>query len=214
MLLYALAAPTLGAVYEDKKKLLIIESALGDTSGLAWKLATDQEKETLLRNGKFVPQEDVEILRALKAKITEKERSYFWLLLTSQNPYFLLYTAFSILVPLLLLLKNSYEPIIFLPLLSLCFVFDNIMFASPPKSLLPPHIRTEEELTTYLTYKYSKPREEALYYFLLERAKSLDPQDSSPQDLRSKPFLMLFFSWNMLFALVTFKESKKIIYSS
>jgi len=212
LLLYALAAPTLGAVYEDKKKLLLIESALGETNGLAWKLATEAEKAILLRNQEFSKEVDVAPLRNLKTKITEKKRSYFLLLLTSQNPYFILYTAFSILVPLLLLLKNSYEPLIFLPLLSACFIFDNLLFAATPQNLLPAHISTEEELTAHLTRKYSKPKEDAYYYFLVERAKSLKAEDCFPQERRSKPGLMLFFAWNMLFALVCFKESKKIIY--
>ncbi|WP_098038580.1 hypothetical protein [Estrella lausannensis] len=150
LLLWMLLSPTLGKTYDDKKKLLLIESALGDTQGAAFKLANDKEKQILERNqilSLSLTSDEKETLTALKRALVERQEqrtlgTLFHETATAffANPYTLLYVLFSITVPLMILLRKQAAAgaLLFLPLTAALFAYDNLLF-SPVKQ------KTEEE---------------------------------------------------------------------
>lgn len=190
LFLWALCYPYLGNHYETKKKLLIIESALGDTSGTAWKYATESERATLQKNAKkaaLLPKAERESLQRLKDSSLQKSSPASFLSYLTQNPYFFLYAAFSILSPLLILLDHRAKRgiIIFLPLIALCFSFDNLLFApvkpkTPEEQLFP----TEKEIKASLAYEELYTLEQGLEAFLIE--KYLNQLPSKNREIRKE----------------------------
>src|SRR5687767_6223753 len=77
-----LCYPFFGSYFEDRKKLLILETALGDISGIAWKLATPWEKEILMRNqelAKTLSSSEKESMQKIKNFLLKKmERRTFF----------------------------------------------------------------------------------------------------------------------------------------
>lgn len=187
LLLWLLLSPTLSKTYEDKKKLLLIESALGDTQGAAFKLASESERRILERNQVLslsLSMDERDALLDLQRTLIERQdlRTLGTLLFeTTQsffaNPYTLLYILFSIVVPLLILLKNqaAAASLLFLPLIAALFAYDHLLFTSPkPKTeeerLFPTELELEE---TYLSLK-TEDREPfslqlSLDYWLIEK---------------------------------------------
>lgn len=242
LLLYALCAPTLGRHYEDNRKLLIVESALGDTSGIAWKWANAQEKESLKRNkllAEHISPHEKEALHKIKDSLVKsvENRALFaytftWLL---HNPYFLLYIAASIFVPLFILLKFPKEIALslFLPIIGAAFVFDNALFAIKHKTqeealfptenelcLVKDETEIEDKLDAWLIQKYlhtlpshdplvlKNQKEEASYHFLVARALTQKTTLNEPvmESKKDKGLLMLFLCWNIFFPLISYRS--------
>lgn len=193
LLLWMILSPTLGKTYEDKKKLLLIESALGDTHGAAFQLASDQEKQVLKRNqilSRSLSTEEKEALTTLQKTLIERQdhRTLGTLIQETTasffaNLYTLLYVLFSIAVPLMILLRKqtAAAALIFLPLTAALFAYDNLLF-SPLKQKTEEERLFPEEKDLQDAFLRNKEEENApfslqlaLDYWLIEKFLSVKP---------------------------------------
>lgn len=195
LLLWMILSPTLGKTYEDKKKLLLIESALGDTHGAAFKLASEKEKQVLERNqilSLSLSKEEKETLTALQKALIERQdlRTLGTLIQETTasffaNPYNLLYILFSIAVPLMILLRKqaAAAALVFLPLTAALFAYDNLLF-SPLKQKTEEERLFPEEKDLQDTFLRKRGEENtpfslqlALDYWLIEKFLSANPSN-------------------------------------
>lgn len=195
LLLAMLLSPGLKATYSDKRKLLLIESALGDVQGAAFKLATENERRVLERNyvlslslpkgerDQLIKMRDVLVKRqeerSMKGLIQEALIGLF------ENPYTLLYILFSIAAPLMILLRHQagMGMVLFLPLLTAFFAIDNLAFA-PPKRNSPEEKLFPTESALKETFDRKKQGEnrsfeikEALDLWLIDNFLKTNPSE-------------------------------------